>query len=284
MCRIVLPGGCLAALVSASAFCSLGCGAATSAEPGGGPATAEAGEPAQVTVFAAVSLTDALTELDARRRRANGVPLKLVFAATSTLARQIENGAGADLFLSADEEWMAYLDRGGLVARDSWLRPIGNRLILIAPAAHGQRPDGARNPELDEQFDFAAALGAGRLAVADPAHVPAGRYAEQALRSFGWWVVAAPRLARAENVRAALTLVDRGEAPLGIVYGTDARAAGGVQVLGTFPPGSHDAIRYSFAAIAGRDSPEVRTALAFLTGPQAREIYRRYGFTLHAAD
>jgi len=233
---------------------------------------AEAPPPARITVFAAASLTDAVTELAASYERDTGHAARLSFASSSTLARQIENGAAADLFLSADEEWMAYLDARKLVAAGSWTRPVGNRLVLIAPA------DRAAPIELRRGFDLPALLGDGRLSTGDPAHVPAGRYARQALEHFGVWAAAEPRLARAENVRAALTLVERGEAPLGIVYATDVRASKSVRVLAEFPPESHEPIRYSFAALAGRDRGEVRDFLAFLSSPAGLEVFRRYGF------
>jgi len=227
-----------------------------------------------VTVFAAASLTDAVTELATRYERETGLTLRLSFASSSTLARQIENGAAADLFLAADEEWMGYLDERGLVAAGTWIRPIGNRLVAVAPS------DRARPLELRRGFDLLAVLGDGRLSTGDPAHVPAGRYARQALEYFGVWAIAEPRLARAENVRAALALVERGEVPLGIVYATDARASKAVQVVAEFPAESHQPIRYSFAAMAGRDRNEARELLAFLTSPPAIAVFRSHGFEI----
>ncbi len=244
---------------------------ATSA--GGAPA---ANEPARsgITVFAAASLTDALTEVAARYQRQGGPRITLSFAATSTLARQIENGAAADIFLSADEEWMAYLDERRLVVHDTWSRPLGNRLVLVAPA------DRAVSVRLEKGVDLLAILGDGRLATGDPAHVPVGRYARQALEYLGAWSALEPRLARAENVRAALLLVERGEAPLGIVYATDARAARAVRVVAEFPPESHAPMRYSFAILAGHDRTDVRQAFTFLTSPAALEVLRSHGFSV----
>ena len=241
------------------------------------PQASAAPMPDSITVFASASLTEAVTELAGRHRQQTGHALRLSFASASTLARQIENGAAADIFLSADEEWMRYLDERGLVARDTWVRPIGNRLVMIAPADRAARIE-LRNHILDEDFDLAATLGDGRLAVGDPAHVPAGRYAQQALKHVGLWAAAEPRLARAENVRAALALVERGEAPLGIVYATDARAASNVRVVYVFPVESHAPIRYSFAAIKGRDAAATRAVLAFLTSAAAMRTYAALGF------
>jgi molybdate transport system substrate-binding protein len=169
---------------------------------------------------------------------------------------------------------MTYLDARELVVKDSWSRPIGNRLVLVAPA------DKPVTVKIERGVDFAALLGGGRLATGDPAHVPVGRYAQQALEYLGAWRVVEPRLARAENVRAALALVERGEAPLGIVYATDARAAMSVRVVGEFPEESHAAIRYSFAILGSRDRAEVREAFAFLTSDAALDIFRKHGFVV----
>lgn len=236
-------------------------------------APTETGPEATVTVFAAASLAEAVKELAQRYERETGRSLRLSFASSSTLARQIENGAPADIFLSADEEWMSYLDERQLVARGTWVHPIGNRLVLIAPA------DKFADIDLTKPLSVKSALGEdGRLAVGDPAHVPAGRYAKQALEHYELWALAEPRLARAENVRAALALVERGEAPLGIVYSTDARASKQVRVLAEFPAESHEPIRYSFAAITRRDDVAARAALDYLTNGAAAEIYATYGF------
>jgi molybdate transport system substrate-binding protein len=238
---------------------------AQASSPGNQPESA-------VTVFAAASLTDSVKDLAQRYERETGLRLRLSFAASSTLARQIENGAPADLFLSADEEWMRYLDERQLVARGTWVHPIANRLVLIAPA------DRFADVDFGKPSSVSSALGDGRLAVGDPAHVPVGRYAKQALEHYDLWRLAEPRLARAENVRAALVLVERGEAPLGIVYSTDARASDRVRVLAQFPPESHEPIRYSFAAIARRDDLETRAVLDYLTSSAAMETYAKYGF------
>ncbi|WP_043358730.1 molybdate ABC transporter substrate-binding protein [Belnapia sp. F-4-1] len=231
---------------------------------------------APVTVFAAASLTDALRAL-AAEWQARGHPApRLSFAASSALARQIEQGAPADLFMSADEPWADYLQQRGLLAEATRSSPIGNSLVLVAPAG------AARPVALTRETDLAALLGpAGRIATGDPAHVPVGRYAQAALTWMRQWEALAPRLARADNVRAALLLVERGEAPYGIVYATDAAAGSGVRVLGTFPATSHPPITYPFALTRRAEgNAEARALLAFLAGPEAAPAWRRFGFAL----
>ena len=230
-----------------------------------------------LTVFAAASLADALRELSAAwQGRGNAAP-RISLAASSTLARQIEQGAPADLFLSADEPWMDYLQQRGLILPASRRARLGNVLVLVTPEAAAAPP-----VTLAPGMALVALLGPrDRLAVADPAHVPAGRYAEAALRWRGQWEVLAPRLARAENVRAALLLVERGEAPLGIVYATDAAASRGVRLLARFPPESHPPVRYPFALTRrAEDNAAARALLDFLAGPEAAPVWRRHGFGL----
>lgn len=231
-----------------------------------------------LTVFAAASLSEALRELAAlwvTHSAAQGYAQpRLSLAASSTLARQIEQGAQADLFFSADEPWMDYLQQRGLIDPATRLSPIGNRLVLVAPAGAGP------TLELRPGTDLMALLGAaGRLATGDPAHVPAGRYAQAALQWMGQWKALAPRLARADNVRAALLLVERGEAPLGIVYATDAAASRGVRVVGTFPAASHAPISYPFAVTRrAQGKPQAHALHAFLAGPAALPVWQRHGF------
>ena len=229
-----------------------------------------------LTVFAAASLQDAMRDLGMQwQARGNPAP-RLSFAASSALARQIEQGAPADLFLSADEPWMDYLQQRDLILAGSRVAPVGNTLVLVAPAASTAQASLARGS------DLAPLLGpTGRIATGDPAHVPVGRYAQAALEWMGQWQVLAPRLARADNVRAALLLVERGEAPLGIVYATDAAASRSVRVVATFPADSHPPITYPFALTrrAG-GSPAARAFLAFVTGPEAAATWQRFGFIL----
>ena len=228
-----------------------------------------------VTVMAAASLTDALRELgQAWATKGNPAP-RFVFAASSALARQVEQGAPADIFMSADEPWADYLQERNLLLPGTRVSPLGNRLVLIAPA---NQPGGVA---LAPGVELLARLGpTGRIATGDPASVPVGKYAQAALTKLGVWDQVQPRLARAENVRAALLLVERGEAPLGIVYATDAAASPGVRVVGTFPENSHPPVTYPFAILARGDRPEVQALFAFLTGPEAAAVYRRLGFSV----
>lgn len=227
----------------------------------------------ELTVFAAASLTDAMKDVSALWTKAGHPPLSLSFGASSTLARQIEEGAPAALFASADEKWMDYLAQKNLIAADTRKDLLGNDLVLVVPA---NKPI---HVTLGADFDLLGLLGAnGRLATGDPAHVPVGIYAEQALRKLGWWAKVAPRLARTDDVRAALLLVERGEAPAGIVYATDAAVSKAVMVAGTFPASSHDPVAYPFAVVKAYDTPEARALLTFLAGPQAREVFVQRGF------
>lgn len=229
-----------------------------------------------VTVFAAASLTDALRAMGLEWAARGHAAPRFSFAASSALARQIEQGAPADLFMSADEAWANYLQERNLLVNATRSSPLGNALVLVAPAS------AARPVALARGTDLTALLGGtGRLATGDPAHVPVGRYAQAALTWMGQWEALSPRLARAENVRAALLLVERGEAPLGIVYATDAAASPGVRVVGTFPPESHEPITYPFALTRRAEgNAEARALLAFLTGAEAAATWQRFGFTL----
>lgn len=241
--------------------------AALSATP-----TLAAPERATLTVFAAASLTDALQAVGQDWRRATGVTVKFSFAASSVVARQIEAGAQADLFFSADTQWMDYLVQSGRIDTASRADLLGNRLVLVAPAASTTRLEIARD------FPLVEALGrSGRLATGDPDYVPVGRYARSALTSLGVWNAVADRLARTENVRAALLFVARGEAPLGIVYASDALVEKGVRVVDTFPADSHPPIVYPVALVRGA-RPGAAAFLAYLKGPQAAATFRRFGF------
>jgi molybdate transport system substrate-binding protein len=241
--------------------------------PAARPARAQDAAP---TVFAAASLTDALRALGQDWATRGHRPPRFSFAASSALARQVEQGAPADLFISADEAWASYLQDRNLLVAATRSSPIGNSLVLVAPA------ETARPVTLARGTDLLALLGpGGRIATGDPAHVPVGRYAQAALSWMGQWPALAPRLARADNVRAALLLVERGEAPLGIVYATDAAASPGLRVIGTFPAGSHAPVTYPFALTRrGEGNAEARALLAFLTGPEARPTWLRFGFAL----
>lgn len=239
-----------------------------------GPALARAASTAApVTVFAAASLSDAMQTIGEAYRRKTGVPVRFSFASSSTLARQIESGAPAQLFVSADVEWMDYVQARGLTRAGSRRDIAGNRLVLIAPAASHAKL------RIGPGFPLKAALGGGRLAVGDPAHVPAGIYAKAALTRLGVWGQVSSRLAPAENVRVALAYVARGETPLGVVYLTDAMAEPKVRVVDVFPEPSHPPIVYPAALIAGA-GPGAAAFYAYLRGPEARAVLRRLGFVL----
>lgn len=231
-------------------------------------------QPNEILVFAAASLKTALDALTPALERAVGARVRASFAASSALARQIEAGAQADVFISADLDWMDYLAERGLVKAESRVNLLGNRLVLVAPKSRPVKLT------IGPGFALAAGLGAdGRLAVADPGHVPAGKYAKAALESLGVWSSVASRLAPAENVRAALLFVSRGESPLGIVYRTDALAEPDVVIVDTFPASSHPAIVYPAALTSGTTNPAAARALAFLRSPAARETFERQGFS-----
>ena len=223
-------------------------------------------------VLAAASLQEALNEAANAWARAGHARPVLSFAASSALARQVAAGAPADLFLSADEAWMDDLQRRGLVSPGSRATLLTNRLVLAAPAASRARI------AIRPGFPLAAALGSGRLAMADPDAVPAGRYGKAALIRLGAWNGVKGRIARAENVRAALALVERRAAPLGIVYLTDARAAPGVRIAGLFPATSHPPIRYPVARLARSRHPQAEAFRRFLFSAPARAIFARRGF------
>jgi molybdate transport system substrate-binding protein len=227
----------------------------------------------ELTVFAAASLTDAMKDVSAQWAQAGHQPLRMSFGASSTIARQIEQGAPANLFASADQKWMDYLAEKQLIVADTRKDLLGNDLVLVVPA------DKPQHVTIGPGFDLLSLLGSnGRIATGDPAHVPVGIYAEQALRKLGQWDAIAPRLARTDDVRAALLLVERGEAPAGIVYATDAAVSTGVMVAGTFPAGSHDPVSYPFAVVRSGDTSEARALMTFLQGPQARAIFVQRGF------
>jgi molybdate transport system substrate-binding protein len=227
----------------------------------------------ELTVFAAASLTDAMKDVSAQWAKDGHQPLRLSFGASSTLARQIEQGAPANLFASADEKWMDYLADKKLIVADTRKDLLGNDLVLVVPA------DKPQHVTIGPGFDLLGLLGPnGRIATGDPAHVPVGLYAEQALKKLGMWDAVQPRLARTDDVRAALLLVERGEAPAGIVYATDAAVSKGVMVAGVFPANSHDPVSYPFAVVKAGDTPEARALMTFLAGPDARAIFDKRGF------
>lgn len=236
------------------------------------PAAAQA----PVTVFAAASLTDVMERITDLYEERTGEPVRLSLAASSTLARQIEAGAPADIFLSANERWMDYIAEARLIDPDSRVSPIGNSLVLIAP---DDSPLDA--VVVDRGLDLAGLVDPGeRIAIADPDHTPVGLYAREALETLGLWGEAEGLLARTAETRAALALVETGEAPLGIVYATDAAASERVKVVGHFPQDSHTVISYPFAIIAGESGAEVEAVFDFLLGPEATDVFEDAGFTV----
>ncbi|MGE0233705.1 MAG: molybdate ABC transporter substrate-binding protein [Flavobacteriaceae bacterium] len=230
---------------------------------------AQAGE---ILVFAAASTRTALEEIGARWRESTGNEAVFSFAGSSALARQIEQGAPANVFISASADWMDRLQKKNLVRPGSRIDLLGNTLVLIAHGAN------ARPVRIAPDFDLAAMLGNGHLAMALVDSVPAGIYGKAALQSLGVWEKIAPRVAQADNVRAALALVSSGEAPFGIVYATDAAVSDQVTVVGRFPAGSHPPIVYPAAVLAGRDDAFAEAFMEFLQGDAAAAAFARQGF------
>ena len=234
---------------------------------------AQAGAPAapDLVVLAAASLTDALNEIGPAYTAATHRGVRLAYAASSALARQIEAGAPADVFLSADTDWMDYLQTRHLIDPVTRRNVLGNRLVLISPA------DSRLTVRIRPHFALATLLGSGRLATGNPDSVPVGRYAKAALTRLGVWNEVQERIAPADNVRAALALVARGEAPLGIVYRTDALIERQVRIVAEFPASSHQPIVYPAAATA-HAQPGAVDFVKFLFSPAAQAIFSRYGF------
>lgn len=234
-------------------------------------AVARERQPPALLVFAASSLSNVLGDLSVAYTASSGVPVKLSFAASSVLARQIEAGGKADVFVSADQQWMDYLQARGLIEAPSRTDLAGNRLVLIAPA------DSTVELKIGRGFRLAEALGHGRLSTGDPATVPVGRYAHSALVSLGVWDEIQDRLVRADNVRSAMMFVDRGEAPLGIVYTTDALADPAVRIVDTFPAETHGPITYP-GAVTRNASADAIAFLNYLASRQVRDTWKKYGF------
>lgn len=233
---------------------------------------AAAAHAAPVTVFAAASLKNALDEVGAEYARAGG-QARFSYAASSAIARQIEQGAPADVYVSADSDWMNYLAQRRLIVASSRRDLLTNRLALIAPA------DSKLALKIGRGMPIAAALGAGRLAVAGP-EVPAGKYAKAALTALGVWPSVSGKLAQAENVRLALQYVARGESPLGIVYDTDAVVERRVRIVGLFPAGTHPPIVYPAAIVASSRNPDAAKFMAFMRSPRAAAVFKKYGFVV----
>jgi len=224
-----------------------------------------------VTVFAAASLKDAFDENVRAYQAASGDKIVVSYGASSALAKQIESGAPADLFISADLDWMDYLERRRLIRVETRRNLLGNRLVLIAAA------DSRTSVKIEPGFPLARILGAGRLAMANPDAVPAGKYGKASLEALGVWKDVASKVAAAENVRAALVLVSRGEAPLGIVYRTDAAVEPKIRIVAEFPENSHPPIIYP-AAVTATGNSAAGAFLESLGKPAARAVFKKYGF------
>jgi molybdate transport system substrate-binding protein len=235
----------------------------------------------KITIFAASSLTNVMTEIghdfmDSQVSNSHAIQPVFSFASSSTLARQIAQGAPAQIYLSANQKWMDYLIKQQAVAPQSRVTLLRNSLVLIAP-----KTSSVNKIELSPQWDISASIGDSRMAVGDPDHVPAGSYARQALEHLQLWQQAAPLLARANNARGALVLVERGEAPLGIVYATDALVAKKVKILATFPADSHQPIEYPLVLVNKKPSAAVEAFYQYLQGAQARAVFVKHGFEVN---
>jgi molybdate transport system substrate-binding protein len=228
-----------------------------------------------VVVFAAASLKDALDAIDSDWQKASGKHATISYAASSALAKQIEADAPADVFISADLDWMDYVAKKNLIVPNSRHNLLGNVLVLIAPA------DGrAGDVDIKPDFPLAKMLGGGKLAMADPAAVPAGKYGKAALTKLGVWDSVSASVAAAENVRACLLLVARGEAPYGIVYKTDAAIEPKVKIVGTFPADAVPPIIYPIAQTTSSKNPDAAAFIAYLSGPDAAKQFEHYGFSV----
>ena len=233
---------------------------------------------AEVTVFAAASLKNALDDAAKAYEAKTGDKVVISYAASSALAKQIEDGAPADIFFSADLDWMDYLQQKNLIDTASRKTLLGNTLVLVAPK------DSIVSLPIEKNFPLLQALGSdGKLAMASVDSVPAGKYGKAALIYLGVWDAVAPRVAQAENVRAALTFVARSETPLGIVYGTDAKVESGVHVVGMFPEESHPKIEYPVALLA-KAKPEARKFFDFILSPEAAPSFEAHGFSILAQN
>ena len=229
---------------------------------------------ADVLVFAAASLKNAMDDAVAAFEKNGGDKVNVSYGASSALAKQLEAAAPADMFVSADLDWMDYAEKRSLIRSETRKNFLGNRLVLVAPASSDVKV------EIAPDFPLATLLGGGRLSIADPDAVPAGKYGKAALEKLGVWRSVEDKLARAENVRAALFFVARGEAPLGIVYQTDAAAEKGVKIAGVFPENTHPPIVYPIALTSRSKTPAAAKFLAFLESPAAKPLFERQGFTV----
>ncbi|PHM71489.1 molybdate ABC transporter substrate-binding protein [Xenorhabdus sp. KJ12.1] len=227
----------------------------------------------KVTVFAAASLTNALNDIAEQYKKDTQGEVVASYASSSTLARQIEQGAPADLFISADQQWMDYISGKKLIIEDTRHTLLGNQLVLIAP-----KKSKLNKIDINQETKWSSLLAGEHLAVGDPDHVPVGIYAKESLQYLGAWDLVNPLLARTNNVRSGMALVEREEVPLGIVYGSDAVASKKVKVVGVFPQESHKPVEYPVAIIKGHENQAVQDFYDYLKTPEAVEIFTRYGF------
>ncbi|AOM40798.1 molybdate ABC transporter substrate-binding protein [Xenorhabdus hominickii] len=227
----------------------------------------------KVTVFAAASLTNALDDIAAQYKQEKQGNIVASYASSSTLARQIDQGAPADIFISADQQWMNYVADQQLIVADTRHTLLGNQLVLIAP-----KESKLDKVDINRETKWKSLLAGERLAVGDPGHVPVGIYAKESLQYLHAWDVLNPLMARTNNVRSGMALVERSETPLGIIYGSDAVASNKVKVVGVFPPESHKPVEYPIAIIKGHEKQAVRDFYDYLKTPEAAAIFKRYGF------
>ena len=228
----------------------------------------------KVTIFAAASTTNAVNDIVAAFKKQTGVDVTPSYASSSTLAKQIDQGAPASVYISADEDWMNFLAKKNLVDPSSRRDLLGNRLVIIAPAS-------SKLTKIEDvKSEIVGALGTGKITTGDPDHVPVGKYAKASMQKLGIWNDLEPKMARASDVRGALALVERGEAALGVVYSTDAAIGKNIKIVGVFPLDSYPKIVYPVAMIKSNDSPDAKKFFEFLIGPEAKAIFEKYGFSV----
>ncbi len=238
------------------------------------PHTTARAQGGDLVVFAAASLKNALDDINAQWKKETGKEAKISYAASPALAKQIEGGAPAQMFISADIPWMDYVDQKNLIKKDTRSNLLGNRIVLVAPK------DKAQPIDIKPGFDLAKVIGDGRLSMANIDSVPAGKYGKAALETLGVWNSVSGKIAQAENVRAALLLVSRGEAPAGIVYQTDAAADANVKIIGTFPENTHPPIVYPIALTANATHSDAAAFLAYIRSAKAKSLFEAQGFTV----
>lgn len=226
-----------------------------------------------VTVFAAASTTNAMSDIGKRYVEQQKGRVRFSFAASSTLAKQIDNGAPADIYVSANVKWMEYLMSQKMILPNSRVNLLGNRIVLIVPSQSA-----LKHINIKPDFPLAGYLDDGRLAMGDPEHVPAGMYGKEALKRLKVWRQVKNKVAGMKDVRAALMMVERGEVPLGLVYSTDAAISSKVRIVGVFPPETHSPIIYPVAIVANHERPSVERFMAFLKSAAARTVFEKYGF------